>query len=405
MGRFSLILIVGFAIVAGGLKLNHGRLSRRAQEVSTQRHLDLAARNATNSAVNLCLDQLAQNFDWRTGYQNIATSCGGTASATVADASTDSTLAANEVRITATGNFGGENLTAIVLMRKSAFSEFAYFTNVEPWIYFITGDTLKGPIHTNGQFHIAGDPAFYGLVSSVAGSWLGYGDPQFKAGTNFGCSAITLPTDLSIIEGVAGSGGALFDSDVAIEFLSDGTFDWEVYHLVSGNPVVDSTGNMVIADMNGVIATVNDHDIRVKGTLDGQVTILSDGDIWIDDNVLYAQDPTTNPAADDMLGLISKDNVIVTDNAANANDCIIHASVMALNTSFKVENYSQGTTRGTLIVLGGIVQNKRGAVGTMRYGEIYTGYRKLYSYDQRYMTKAPPFYPVFSKNTIVSWYE
>lgn len=416
MGRFTIILVVGFAIIAGGLKLNHGRLSRQAQEISTERYLEQTARNITTSGVNLCLQQISQNFNWRSGFNNLALN-GGSVSCNIVDSSVDSNLTLNQLRITATGTYAGKSTTAVVLMAKSAFSEFAYFTNVEPLIYFITGDTLKGPIHTNGQFHISGDPVFYGLVSSVASSWYGSGHPQFKGGTNFGCPNIQLPTDLSILEGQAQNGGTSFQGNVNLEFLNNGTFNWEVFHtetqtvkikdkwVTITNTVIDSSGNVDIAATNGVIATENGADVHVKGILDGQVTVLSEGNIWIEDDIVYKQNPLTDYTADDLLGLISKNNIYVADNAANQNNCIINATLMALNTSFSVQNYNTGTLRGTLTIVGGIVQNQRGPVGTMRGGIIKTGYLKKYIYDQRFLTQAPPNYPVFSRTSVISWYE
>ena len=117
------------------------------------------------------------------------------------------------------------------------------------------------------------------------------------------------------------------------------------------------------------------------------------------------EDPRTDPEADDLLGLVAKHEVIVADNPANRDNCIIHATIMALDLSFWVENYNQGGPRGYLEILGGIIQQRRGPVGTMRNGMIGTGYQKNYGYDHRFRAMAPPFYPVFSKNTIVSWYE
>jgi len=406
MGRFTIIIVVGFAIIAAGLKLTQGRLIRRAQELSSERLTEMKARNVTTSAVNMCLYHIGQNFDWRDGYDDLNIG-GGTADAVIADASDDPGLPLNQVRITATGSYGGETATAVVVMRKSAYSEFAYFTDVEPLIYFITGDTIRGPIHTNGQFHISGNPVFYGLVSSVASSWYGTGSPKFKAGTNFGSSRIDLPTDFSILEGRAQSGGTSFAGETNIIFKNDGTFDWQVFHKVGSPPsiVVDSSGNTDLDLTNGVIATENGKDIHIKGTLNGQVTVISDSNIWIDDDILYNQDPLTDPTADDLLGLIATKDIIVTDNAANRSNCTIDATLMALNKSFKVQNYDTGSPRGTLTVLGGMVQKERGPVGTMSGGVIKTGYLKKYLYDQRFMTKAPPYYPIFSRNSIVSWYE
>ncbi|MFH1862413.1 MAG: DUF4900 domain-containing protein [bacterium] len=404
MGRFTLILIVAFAVVAGGMRLNHGRLARDAQDTSNAKFVETTVRNITNSAVYMTLRQIAQNFNWRTGYSNLAL-LNGTVDVNLEDSSTDTTLDLNQVRITADASFSAETSTAVVLVSKSAFSEFAYFTDVEPLIWFITGDTLMGPIHTNGQFHIWGNPVFYGRVSSVASSWYGTGNPEFKAGTAFGIPEIQLPIDLSILEGKAQDGGSFFEGDVSIEFLADGTFNWSVYHMQGTTMVIDSSGNVVIDETNGVIATQDGYDLRVKGTLDGQATMLSGDDVWIDDDVLYNQNPLTDPTADDMLGIISKKNIYFTDNVPNRSNLTINATLMALDSKITAQNYNTGTPRGELFILGGLVQKERGAVGTFSGGVIQTGYRKKYVYDQRFLTQAPPFYPVFSKNTIVSWYE
>jgi len=415
MGRFSLILVVGFTIIAGTMKMNHSRIAREATNVGYERYEEASARQYTNSAINLCLFEVSRDFDWRTGYSQQSIGC-GQITATVYDSDTDSTLSLDELRISATGSFGSLSTAADVKVRKSAFSEFAYFTDYEPVIYFITGDTLRGPIHTNGQFHIWGDPVFYGHVSQVASNYYGSGNPEFKAGRNFGCDPINLPVDMSILRGRAQSGGSSFENDVEIEFLSDGTFDWAttrpettyVYRRGRWRERINQvpvTGNTTIATMNGVIATENGSDVHVKGILDGKATVLSDGNMWIEDDILYKDDPLTSPNANDMLGLISRNNVYVTDNAANQNDCVIHGTVMALNSKFQVENYSSGSPRGTLTILGGLVQDRRGAVGTFGYGGIRSGYQKNYVYDQRFLTRAPPFYPVFTRNTITAWYE
>lgn len=410
MGRFTIILVVGFAIIAGLMRMNHGRLSREAQNISSKRYVETCARSINRSIVNLCLYQLSQDFDWRDGYtnQNLQN---GVARAIIEDSSDDSTLDLNHVRITATSVYGDTTATSIVIIRKSAFSEFLYFSNSEPMIYFITGDTLAGPMHTNGQFHIYGNPVFYGLVSSCSKNWYGWGNPEFKAGTAFGSPGINLPIDLSIIEGKAQSGGICFQGETSIEFLADGSFNWTVFHKErTGHPprwqtVIDSSGNTVISSTNGVIATVNEANLHVQGTLNGQATVLSDGNIYIEDDVLYNSNPLVDPTSTDMLGLIARQNVIVANNAANRNNCSIYATIMALDRSFTVENYNRGSYRGQLEIVGGIVQEMRGPVGTMWHGVIKTGYQKKYTYDQRFLTNAPPFYPVFSKNSLVSWYE
>ncbi len=146
-------------------------------------------------------------------------------------------------------------------------------------------------------------------------------------------------------------------------------------------------------------------NIYVKGTVNGQVTVYTRRKIYITNDIVYAEDPRENPASDDVLGLLARKNVIVKDNAPNRDDCIIHASIMSVQGSFTVENYDQGSPRGTLHVLGGIIQETRGPVGTFSWWGPATGYQKDYQYDSRLLAMAPPYFPVSSKMSVLGWDE
>ena len=80
---------------------------------------------------------------------------------------------------------------------------------------------------------------------------------------------------------------------------------------------------------------------------------------------------------------------------------------MALGNSFTVEDWNQGPPKGTLTVLGGIIQDYRGPVGTFNpsTNTKVSGYTKNYQYDARLMTNPPPFYPTTGDYVIVSWQE
>ena len=132
------------------------------------------------------------------------------------------------------------------------------------------------------------------------------------------------------------------------------------------------------------------------------------------DDVRYATDPSvTAGACPDVLGVIGGSNITVADNAINdpqnvgsyrnfddTKDLYIHGVLMALNTSFGVENYSGGPSsangcegstsgRGCLYLSGGPIQESRGAVGLLS-GE---GYVKRYSYDRCAVVSPPPYFP------------
>jgi hypothetical protein len=167
----------------------------------------------------------------------------------------------------------------------------------------------------------------------------------------------------------------------------------------------------------------------VSGVLRGKVTVYATGDVIVLDDQIYA----TNPAAvanqnlitscPDMLGIIAGNDIWVADNALNdppnisaagsapspyrneddTQDLFLQGVMMALNTSFGVENYNTGPNnatgcptpaidgngRGCLFLYGGLIQQRRGAVGLLS-GE---GYIKRYTYDHCAVSSPPPFFP------------
>ena len=157
--------------------------------------------------------------------------------------------------------------------------------------------------------------------------------------------------------------------------------------------------------------------VALSGVVRGQVTVAATGNILIADDLTYA----TNPGAGvctDMLGLFAGTDIIMADNTLNSpiipgtgsnyftyddtKDEFVHAVLLALNV-FTVENYASGATkaepcesslwgRGCLYLTGGIIQQQRGAVGTIG-SPGGTGYLKRYSYDACAFSSPPPYFP------------
>ena len=132
--------------------------------------------------------------------------------------------------------------------------------------------------------------------------------------------------------------------------------------------------------------------IGISGVVRGLITLYAANTVVVLDDVRYANDPAKGVCLD-ILGTISGDNTVVADNAINTPvpvkltsprqyrsmddtpDLFLHDVVMALGTSFQVEDYGNdptsaltcGTTsvgRGCLNLTGGLIQNRRGPVGT-----------------------------------------
>jgi hypothetical protein len=184
----------------------------------------------------------------------------------------------------------------------------------------------------------------------------------------------------------------------------------------------------------GVIAVTG--TVGISGVLRGKITLYATGTVVILDDQRYATDPSVTNAVGaptvcpDVLGVIAGANITVADNAINnppnvsttstanyktmddTKDLFLHGTMMALNESFGVENYSSGANnamdcegtnggRGCLYLTGGLIQERRGAVGLLS-GE---GYIKRYSYDRCALSSPPPFFPTTGRFLDNRYYE
>lgn len=179
----------------------------------------------------------------------------------------------------------------------------------------------------------------------------------------------------------------------------------------------------------GVISVTG--TVGISGVLRGKITLYATGTVVILDDQRYATDPAVTNAVNaptvcpDVLGVIAGNNITVADNSINnppnvgvyktmddTKDLFLHGTMMALNTSFGVENYDQGANnamdcegtnggRGCLYLTGGLIQERRGAVGLLS-GE---GYIKRYAYDRCALASPPPFFPTTGRFLDNRYYE
>lgn len=314
--------------------------------------------------------------------------------------------------VTAIGDFNGIQIARQVtqILSTDSFARYSYFTNRERLangspIWFTSRDHLEGPVHSNDRLNIAGSPVFDGQVTSASSSVnyqnpppAGGNNPQFNGGLSLNVAPIPLPPMGTQLRTAASSaGGAWYVGNTTITLQSDGT-------MLVTNPVRGWVNQPQPLPANGAIF-VNGGNATVAGTLDGQLTIGTNRDIIIRNNINYADNPQTNPQSNDVLGLVAEQNVVISRSAPS--DLQIQASVMALNSSFTVENWWQGPPKGTLSVYGGIIQKDRGPVGTFSSatGNKLSGYSKDYRYDPRFSNLAPPFFPTTGDYNGVLWQE
>lgn len=412
MGRAILLIVCGLTIIFGIDQVNISQRDKAMVERSSISASSAQARNVASSLIDLAISKLNADMTLRSTISQ-SNYMGGSGTVQFYDPSNDSKLGPYDLLLVANGHYLNQTAKITVLMRRTSYSKYAYFTNYEPSnIYFVTGDSLKGPVHTNGTMHVSGEPVFEGQVTSP-NQWTGTGAPQFLGGYNFSSGTVQMPTDFTGLKNMAANGGLQFSNSIKIKFNSDGTADISTRQKTLNSYVYSwsSPQSYNLSNYNGVITSKK--SVYVQGDLKGRVTVLSGGNTHITGDLTYASNPVTNPGSTDMLGLVSSNNVIVDDGAQNVNgssNLTIQASIMALK-SFYVQDYSSTSIgpRGTLHLLGGIVQNTRGPVGTFTsYGGTITnvsGYVKSYDYDNRLKSSWPPGYPLEDAYSIISWKE
>lgn len=162
--------------------------------------------------------------------------------------------------------------------------------------------------------------------------------------------------------------------------------------------------------------------IGISGTLNGRITLVSTDDITLLDDFTYSV-PANAAKCNDIAGFITAHNFYIANNSINApaqlgsstyrtyddtGSEFIDGIILALATSFTVEDYDEGPTnmqacestpwgRGCIYLTGGIIQDIRGAVG-LTSGR---GYLKRYAYDSNARFCPPPHFPTtgkFAKN-------
>ncbi|MBI1937589.1 MAG: DUF4900 domain-containing protein [Ignavibacteriales bacterium] len=407
-GKGALLLVLGFSLIFMVAGRNFNSMATSTVENFASYYSDTKAHHLASSGVNLVTNQIFLNYALANGTFNYELD-GGTITATLSTIN----VYQNIKQLTSTGTFGDVSTTIKIILKPSSFSKYAYFSNSEGAnIWWTTGDTVWGPFHTNGQLRVADRPVFYGKVT-IDGRLVKYSNsarPQFLGGFQTGVH-VTIPSDgVTNLGTSAQSGGGYITGQqlVYMEFRGDSIR----YRYNTSNP-----WTYVLASSfapNGAIFAA-DAELRISGRIKGQYTIGASGTggnrgkVYIDDDVYYNTDPQVDPNSQDMFGIVTARDVVLTDNAANNNNVKVQAAVYSETGSFVAENYQSRPVSGAIYLYGGVIQNARGPVGTFstqgNTTTITSGFSKRYRYDDRFMLASPPFFPGTGKFEIVSWFE
>ena len=428
MGRAMLFLVSGLVVIAGIIQLANNNRTEVLPQRTSEHFKEQQARNMSSSLLDNAMQNLLANNEWSDEI-TMSNGSGATGRLTMTRPDPNDDY---KILLRSYGTFDGYQAETEVLLQRDPFSKFSYFTNTEtlspPYehikIWWWNDDVVTGPFHTNGTLNISGSPTFNGFVSS-SNDWVGYtGDenssnpyirhgsdtPEFLGGTNFNLiKDKNLPNSkqMDLLRSLA---TLKFSSSKDIEFYTYIGDGWVKVQDVGCTDVFLCEDNYKLSNYDngeGTVISVKG-EANVKGTVKGRVTLHSTENINIMGDIVYNSDPRVDTTSTDLLGLVSEGNVevdILAHTENGTSDLSIHGSIMALNTSFTVEDFSSGSPRGALDLLGGIVQDSRGPVGTFSGGSVASGYTKNYVYDNRLEQMIPPSFPRESIYTIEYWRE
>jgi len=415
-GRAILFLVIGFSVLLLITEKNIGVASNRAVDNMAYYYENMNVHNIAVSGANVAANQFFLDPTWTAGFNNVPFAGGSyTVTVNIINAFT------NTRQICSVGHYEGFSDTVLVTLKPSSFSKFAYYSVSEgnnP-TYWITGDTVWGPLHTQDKLTISGDPVFNGKVTTLTHFVTkGYSNPEFNGGYQTGVNMPLPPGGTASVKSLADNGGADFTGHdtVYVKFAGD-SIKYKYSYGSSYTSVLAKT----FAPNGAIFAT--GATLRLQGTVTGQYSIgasqittgsgkkatKTGGDVYLDGSIVYNTDPRSNPGSTDMLGIVAQNNVLITDNNANKGDINIDASVYAETGGFGSENYDTRSLAGTINLYGGIQQNGRLPVGTFHTNGsnlyLISGFLKNYRYDDRLMIASPPGYPNTGMFEIVSWYE
>lgn len=301
----------------------------------------------------------------------------------------------------AEGNYTYRKIKAQI--RKRSFVDYLYLTDHETVegsgniIWFITGDVIHGPLHSNDIIHIDGDPVFErkvttsGTISERSGS-----DPDFQQGFEEHVPPLDFPPANTDLKLTAQVGGYYYYGETTIVLNSTGmatitnTDNTGQTKGPKGTVVLPGNGVIYVDGVVGTKGNKNNGDVYISGELSGRLTVASSNNIYIKDDLTY------HNSDEDMLGLVAQNYVYIL-HFLNGQDVAptnleVNAAIFALNHSFTYERYSERGAKGTLTIRGSIIQRFRGPVGTFSSGHIVSGYSKNYWYDGRMLYTEPPYF-------------
>jgi hypothetical protein len=455
-----MLLVFGFGLIFMTMANNFNALSVKSVEGFSDYYIQTMAYDIAVSGANMAANRIFVDRTWDRGYSNLAFN-GGVLNVYVSNTANGalgkikichvppgnpsarhtlelpaSAIAAHlahgdylgvcdavassssqTATIISEGTFAGVTKAITVDLRPTSYAKFGNFyatISAMP----ATGDTFNGPFHTNGKLYTSGSPVFWGKVTTRSGL-VKQGspkDPKFYGGYQEG---IDIPNDFDTT-GMRTNAGKVFrdttggtkTSDVRLYFNSNGTVTYSS-RLAAGAYSTPKTVPITTLAPNGMIY-VERGNIYTKGTVNGRVTIVASkkgttnyGKVFFEDDLKYNSDPKTNPSSTDMMGIVAESDIRILDNVnTKGADVITQASMYSVTGTIGPEDglVTQSALKSWKI-LGGVIAADTRVTATYSGSTPIKGLRFVHSYDERFMTAVPPFFPKTKFYEIVSWYE
>jgi hypothetical protein len=435
MGKATLLYVIGLAAIVSYTLLNVTGSATDAVSNSVEYYGRTVAHNIAVAGANVGTQLLLSNS------VTSPTMAGNFQEGTYG-LRFDSLNAAGDKQLTVVSavnlneKFGGGILrdTVIATFKYTQLAKYGYFSGGETNGYMsassnstsggdmwkVTGDSMFGFAHTNAQWHLAGRPYFHDKVTGFnAPQLMSYGgqmDPIYNAGSQWGVTVNRPAANLTKLENLASASTppALFSGqDVALTFFANGKVNVRIPATTGATR--NDTVSIGSLTSNGVVAVKNGN-VRVKGVYSGQLTVVAlkntagdtKGNIWIDGDIVANNNPRTNPSSTDMLGLVAERMAyITTTGIARTPSSVVNiqAAIYTHLGVFAVENYDTVPVSGRINLFGALSMNASTSTGRISGGSLINGMLKSIRHDPRFLTKAPPSFPVSDKYELVSWWE
>lgn len=340
--------------------------------------------------------------------------------------------------------------TIEVKVHKKLFTNYVCFagdmsTPSGTLLYWGDGEEVRGPFHTNGNLLTTGRPIFHDDVCFVK-IWNRGGNPDFKKpGQPQKVESLIFPESNKSLAywGEEVNGGYKYEGRTCV------LLDNSTLHI--RNVKINNNEKQEL-DLPPSSVIYIKGDLYISGVLDGRLTILVEGNIYItrrdptDYNynnakytggIEYANTniPTLteeNPIdpSDDMLGLVSNGNIYVHSygwpkwgkawpwskegeyidtsyrDSSSTKNITIHAALFGYSTKscYGVQDYNNLGNMGRIYFTGSQVFSKMGATYTTSGSRIY-GYKEDNTFDLRMRYDAPPHFlePKNSGWEVKSW--